>query len=139
MKPINAVMIFVFDKEKNLLLLKRADNNKWEPVKGGINEGESWADAAAREVLEETGQKITNPKLVDIVFDTLDTAEGKNTKIKGHVCFCYINKIMPPIVIEEEHIDYKWIKYDSIPKEKLYPPLANKLMKIVIQQISKTK
>ena len=45
----------LFDENKNLLLLKRTDNGKWEPVKGGINPGEEWKEAAFRELKEETG------------------------------------------------------------------------------------
>ncbi|MFD8801565.1 NUDIX hydrolase [Streptomyces atroolivaceus] len=38
-----------------VLLAKRADNGKWTAVTGIIDPGEQPADAAAREVLEETG------------------------------------------------------------------------------------
>ncbi|MEV0027315.1 NUDIX domain-containing protein [Streptomyces atroolivaceus] len=48
---VTAVVI----KGDRVLLAKRADNGKWTAVTGIIDPGEQPADAAAREVLEETG------------------------------------------------------------------------------------
>ena len=40
-----------------VLLVRRADNEKWTPVTGIADPGEEAHDAAVREVLEETGIK----------------------------------------------------------------------------------
>ncbi|MFD3613535.1 NUDIX domain-containing protein [Streptomyces atroolivaceus] len=48
---VTAVVI----RDDRVLLAKRADNGKWTAVTGIIDPGEQPADAAAREVLEETG------------------------------------------------------------------------------------
>ncbi len=83
-KIIMAVMVFVFDEEKNILLLKRTDNKQWEPIKGGINTGESWIDAGLRELKEESGVvPKNNLELLRIVDDELDTAQGKKLKSRG--------------------------------------------------------
>jgi len=142
-KLIEAVMVFVFDEENNLLLLKRNDNNKWEPVKGGIKEGECWLSASEREVNEETGLTITfGPVLVSVVNDTLDTSQGKATKIKGYVSYCYVDGKKPKPKLEEgeppEHKDYKWVKENIVLKKNIYPPIANKLIRVVLSAKNKT-
>jgi len=54
----------VFDPDRGILLLWRhrfiTDSWGWEIPAGGVDEGESPADAAAREVLEETGWRSGN-------------------------------------------------------------------------------
>jgi 8-oxo-dGTP pyrophosphatase MutT (NUDIX family) len=141
-KFIMAVMVFVFDEKKNILLLKRTDNGQWEPIKGGINDGENWINAALRELKEESGiVPKTNPELVNIIDDELDTKQGKKTKIKGHVTYCYVAGIKPSINIQEEengeleHDEYKWISLEESGNEKIWPPITNNLLKEIIEKI----
>lgn len=56
--------IVVFRKDKKVLVCARADqkNDNWQFPQGGIDKGETAADAAVRELSEETG--ITSAKLV---------------------------------------------------------------------------
>jgi len=133
-KIIMAVMVFVFDEEKNLLLLKRCDNGQWEPVKGGVKDGEDWNAAGLRELGEEAGfAPDSGLKLLKIVDDELVTSKGK-TNIKGHVSYCYVSGIKPTPILTgdeegKEHDDYRWVNFSDIHKEELFPPLANELVK----------
>ncbi|MCU0680586.1 MAG: NUDIX hydrolase [Planctomycetes bacterium] len=133
-KVIMAVMIFVFDGEKNLLLLKRCDNGQWEPVKGGVKDGEDWHAAGLRELKEEAGfAPDSGLKFLKVVDDELITSKGK-TKIKGHVSYCRVFGVKPTPTLTgdeegKEHDDYRWINFNNIHKEELFPPLANELVK----------
>ncbi len=141
-KIIMAVMVFVFDDEKNILLLKRIDNGQWEPIKGGINVGEDWVSATLRELNEESGiVPKNNPELLRVIDDELDTAQGKKTKIKGHVAYCYVTGVKPNINIQQEedgeleHDEYKWIPLEKIESEKIWPPVANSLVKEIEKKL----
>jgi len=133
-KNIIAVMVFVFDNKKNLLLLKRVDNREWEPVKGGVEYNESWQTAALRELREETGFKpFLSPQLVAIVDDELYTPKGVKLKINGHITYCLLSEVMPVPELRDydneiEHDDYKWISFDGIKNEKISPPIAVKFI-----------
>jgi len=137
-KVITAVMVFVFDNENNILLLNRIDNNNWEPVKGGINPGETWQEAAIRELNEETGFNPKNsPELIVTVDDELDTKQGEKTKIRGYVSYCHIDGVRSIPRLEEEngekeHRAYRWITKEDLKKEKIYPPAADKQKWILI-------
>ena len=52
-----------------LLLMQRSDNGSWGLPGGYVEVGESVADAAAREVLEETGVRIELGRLVGVYSD----------------------------------------------------------------------
>lgn len=141
-KIILAVMVFVFDEEKNILLLKRIDNGQWEPIKGGINVGENWKSAALRELNEESSiVPKNNPELLRVIDDELDTAQGKKTKIKGYVAYCYVAGVKPNINIHQEedgeleHDEYKWVSLEEIESEKIWPPVANNLVKEIEKKL----
>ena len=54
---------------RELLLVQRSDNAHWGLPGGYVERGESVADAAAREVFEETGVRIAVGRLVGVYSD----------------------------------------------------------------------
>lgn len=86
MKTNRQVEIFLFKHTREgvrFLMLKRNPQKGgfWQPVTGGVHEGETDEQAALREVLEETGIQATN------LLDTAFTFEYKheNKVIHEHV------------------------------------------------------
>ena len=56
----------IFDEQGRILLTRRADNGQWCLPSGGMEPGESAAEACEREVLEETGLSVRVRRLVGI-------------------------------------------------------------------------
>ena len=56
----------IFDEQGRILLTRRADNGQWCLPSGGMEAGESAAEACEREVLEETGLKVRVKRLVGV-------------------------------------------------------------------------
>jgi len=56
----------IFDKQGRVLLTKRQDNGQWCLPSGGVEPGESVAEACEREVLEETGLSVRVKRLVGV-------------------------------------------------------------------------
>lgn len=56
----------IFDEQGGILLTRRADNGQWCLPGGGMEPGESAAEACAREVFEETGLRVRVRRLVGV-------------------------------------------------------------------------
>lgn len=56
----------IFDDQGRVLLTKRQDNGQWCLPSGGMESGESAAEACEREVLEETGLSVRVKRLVGV-------------------------------------------------------------------------
>ena len=57
----------IFDETRQkVLLTKRADNGRWCLPGGGMESGESAAEACEREVMEETGLKVRAKRLLGV-------------------------------------------------------------------------
>src|SRR5512134_1633061 len=56
----------LFDEYRRILLTRRADNGQWCLPGGGMESGESAAEACEREVFEETGLRVRVKRLVGV-------------------------------------------------------------------------
>lgn len=56
----------LLDGQRRILLTQRADNGQWCLPGGGMDSGESVAEACEREVWEETGLKVRVKRLVGV-------------------------------------------------------------------------
>ena len=59
----------IFDENKRVLLTRRTDNGQWCLPGGGMDSGESAAEACIREVMEETGLHVRVKRLVGVYSD----------------------------------------------------------------------
>ena len=60
----------IFDEvREKVLLTRRADNGRWCLPGGGMESGESVAEACEREVLEETGLMVCMKRLIGVYSD----------------------------------------------------------------------
>lgn len=58
--------VIIRDRAGAILLQRRTDNNLWSLPGGALESGETLAEAARREVLEETGLSVGTLRLVDV-------------------------------------------------------------------------
>ena len=77
------VFLFIRNPKFMVLILKRIPerNSYWQPISGGIEEGEKPIDAIKREVYEETGIKKLE-RIIDLEYSFIfkTTWQGKLTK-----------------------------------------------------------
>src|SRR5210317_1954772 len=73
-----------------ILLIQRADNAHWGLPGGHVEPGESVAQAAAREVLEETGCEIEVGRLIGVYsHPDLQTVQSSSGECSQFVNLCF--------------------------------------------------
>lgn len=73
----------IFDEGGRVLLTCRADNGQWCLPSGGMEPGESPAEAAVRETFEETGLHVRVKRLVGVYSDPNQLViYADNTKVQ---------------------------------------------------------
>lgn len=137
MKNVSAGILFVLNNEK--ILLVHATNSTWwksySPPKGHVEAGESFAEAACREVKEEVGIKIEPSSLDEMITVDYTTKEGK--KYKTVYLFIYkINsldeiglksELLPFSMLQQQEVDHaKFMTYEEC-LQRILPRFINTL------------
>ncbi len=125
----NGVGILVLNKNNKVFVAKRIDNPKkyWQMPQGGIDKGESYLDAAYRELKEETSiQSVSLIKEIEdyITYDLPDHLLGiiwrgkfKGQKQKWFIMRFYGKDSEININTKKaEFLDWKWVHINEITK-----------------------
>ncbi len=118
--PRIGIGVFVF-KDGKFLMGKRMGSHgegTWSVPGGHLEFGESFADTAAREVLEETGVKIQNIRLGGITNDIFNN-EGKH-----YVTIWMLSDYdsgEATILEPDKYIDQDWFNFDTLPSPLFLP------------------
>lgn len=122
-RPKVGVACFVWRDGKFLMgkRIGKHGKNTWSVPGGHLEYGESWEDAARREVMEESGMEIDNVRLLAVTNDIFDT--GK------HYISIWLDadwKSKEPIITEPDiWIDQKWMDFSELPEELFEPCWTN--------------
>ena len=144
------VGIILLNNENKVFVGKRIDNPKnfWQMPQGGINNNESFFQAAKRELEEETG--ITKIKLIKeldqwLTYDLPENLLGKiwQGKYRGQKQKWFIMRFegkdqeVDVNTSSPEFLDWKWINPAELPKivvnfkVDIYKKLLNELNKLI--------
>lgn len=119
MRRPKQVLVFLYKKVNNdyLYCIFLRKSNVWQGISGGVEDNESLIDTVKREVLDETGNvisniielsSITSIPVVDIVGDF---KFGDDVYVIPEYSFGA--ECSGDIVLSSEHKDYKWMLYDE--------------------------
>ncbi len=121
------VRVLILNEEKEVLLVRSwLGHQKWTLPGGGIKRAETPAEAAAREVHEETGLRVPLDNLHELgIFPNESTAKYTYTVA------CYVTEIAkrePHIARHRrlEMLDMAWFSVGSLPKD-ISPTVAQAL------------
>jgi lipoyl(octanoyl) transferase len=111
------IKVVTHDDDRVLLLHRRPERgNFWQPITGGIEDGESPADAARRELLEETGNR-GEPEEIGITQSFMIESQFLNSRlgtpvIASEIAFAAALDSRLPISMDaEEHDEYGWFTF----------------------------
>jgi 8-oxo-dGTP pyrophosphatase MutT (NUDIX family) len=91
---VPAVSAIVTDHHGHILLILRTDNNYWSIPGGGVKPGESIKEAAAREVLEETGIDCEVTGLVGIYSNPNHVAAYDDGEVRQEFSICFTTRTL---------------------------------------------
>ncbi|WP_332698152.1 NUDIX domain-containing protein [Halalkalibacter lacteus] len=120
------VAIVILDEEKRVLLQKRADVGLWGIPSGHVEVGETVADAAIREVKEETNLDIRLIKLIGVYSDPSSQVFTYPTgKVVHFITTCFSAEIKGGELRcnSSESLDVQFFKQDVLPQDllKMHP------------------
>lgn len=114
------VGVFVF-KDGKFLMQKRQGSHgagTWAPPGGHLEFGETFAEAARREVLEETGIIIANLAIAAVTNDIF-VEEGKHYVTVWMVSDWQSGE--PQIIEPHKCVDQQWYSFDDLPEPLFLP------------------
>jgi 8-oxo-dGTP pyrophosphatase MutT (NUDIX family) len=118
---VTAVVI----RDRQLLLVQRADNQAWTAVTGVVDPAENPADCAVREVLEETGIHAIARRLSWVrVSRPIVHVNGDQAQYLDHV-FRMDLAGGEPFPADDESLDARWFDLGQLP-----PMSADMLLRI---------
>ncbi len=117
----------IYNKENELLLLRRSNNDSFEPNKwclpgGKLEEGETIKQAVIREVLEETNIKLKSDQI-----SLLAVKETKEVCIYYFIYSNFTGEDFKIILDNDEHINYEFCSQEKRSKMKLLLDLNDAL------------
>ncbi len=114
---LNYATIVVTNSKGEILLQKRSDNNMWGLPGGALELGESFEEAAHREVLEETGYKVEIKSMIGVFskyFHTYPNGDEAQT-----ISVAYEAEIIEDecqVATDSETLGLKFIDPKEVPK-----------------------
>ena len=119
-------------KNDRLLVAKRAIDpfkGGWDLIGGFVNPGESFEEAAIREVKEETGLTI---KIVRFIGSCPDEYDGKPTLTVGFLGEIVEGEVEPKDDVASLH----WLELDQLPKKFAFESV-DRVLKMFLEELNK--
>ncbi len=122
--PVKAV-----DNGWEYLLLHRlaSRGDFWQGVTGGVEQGEEFADAARREMIEETGLVPSTIQKVDYTFSYPVAEKWRHLYAQGveeiteYVFLAQVGGQQAPLLDAREHDQWKWCGFEAALNSLIWP------------------
>ena len=116
------VTAVVVNEQDEVLLQLRRDTKTWAPPSGGVEPGETVADAAIREVYEETGIAVVPQRVVAVLSGSdyfVTYPNGDQMATVTTVFRCRPVQPSAPRVNDDESFDIRYFPSDALPENML--------------------
>lgn len=113
---VPAVSAVVEDDSGRILLHRRSDSSQWSVPGGRIELGESVAEAAVREVLEETGIEISPERVVGIYSDPRSIVAYDDGEVRQQFSICLGCRPVGgrPSADSDESLEVRFVSRDEL-------------------------
>ena len=123
--PAREVLIHVRRGDEFLVAHRSADSGSyWHTIAGGVEPGEEWNAAAARELREETGLEAAGLQPIGefaYVRESWESEPGLHVDV--HAFLAVVDPEWEP-TLNEEHTEYRWLPRDEAAALLFWPEPA---------------
>lgn len=117
-----AVSAVVRDSRGRILMIHRTDNDKYSIPGGGLEIGESVADAVVREVKEETGIDVEVTKLVGVFSNPDHVIAYDDGEVRQEFSICFLaDPRGGELRTSAESKEVKWVTPDQLADLDIHP------------------
>jgi ADP-ribose pyrophosphatase YjhB (NUDIX family) len=121
---VPAVSAIVTDAQGAILLILRTDNGYWSIPGGGLNPGESVAQATTREVKEETGIDCEVAGLVGVYSDPNHVAAYDDGEVRQEFSICFTTRMTGgSLTASSESAQVEFVPAGAIPGLRMHPSI----------------
>ena len=126
---VPSVTAAVRDDRGRLLLIHKVDNDFWALPGGAMELGESVADAAVREVEEETGVTVELTGLVGIYTDPGHVMAYDDGEVRQEFSVCFHARLISgqPRQDDTETKAAAWVEPADLPSLKIHPSMRRRI------------
>ncbi|WP_328302140.1 NUDIX domain-containing protein [Actinomycetospora sp. NBC_00405] len=126
---VPSVTAAVRNDEGQLLLIHKIDNDRWALPGGAMNLGESIAEAAVREVEEETGVRVEVTGLVGIYTDPNHVMAYDDGEVRQEFSVCFHARVITgaPRQDNVETKAAKWVDVTDVPALDIHPSMRRRI------------
>jgi len=119
----------VRDETGRLLLIHKVDNDYWALPGGAMELGESIADAAVREVEEETGLFVELTGLVGIYTDPGHVMAYDDGEVRQEFSVCFHARVIAGVAREDgsETKEVRWVEPLAVAALNIHPSMRRRI------------
>ncbi|MFF0489536.1 NUDIX hydrolase [Nocardia sp. NPDC004068] len=119
-----AVSAIVRDEQGRILMIHRTDNDRYSIPGGGMEVGETVADAVVREVEEETGIVVRPTDLVGIFSDPRHVIAYEDGEVRQEFSICFTaDPIGGRLRTSSESKAVRWIESRELSSLDIHPSI----------------
>jgi 8-oxo-dGTP pyrophosphatase MutT (NUDIX family) len=125
-----AVSAFVQDAEGRILMIHRTDNDKYSIPGGGMEVGETVADAVVREVTEETGILVRPTALLGVFSNPRHVVAYDDGEVRQEFSICFKAEPIggsPRTSLESKAV--RWVAPDELPTLDIHPSIRERIQR----------
>ena len=115
--------VLIENEKGEVLLQKRSDTREWCVPGGALEPGETYIEAATRELSEEVGIKVSDLQLFGLYSGADREIHYPNGDVVYSLSVIFITKSFTGEISasDSEVLEHRFFDKDSIPKELFYP------------------
>ncbi|MFI2284523.1 NUDIX hydrolase [Nocardia beijingensis] len=125
-----AVSAFVRDAKGRILMIHRTDNDKYSIPGGGMEVGETVADAVVREVTEETGILVRPTALLGVFSNPHHVVAYDDGEVRQEFSICFkADPIGGSPRPSSESKAVRWVAPDELPSLDIHPSIRERIQR----------